>query len=261
MPVPSAITDLSTTAASNSPAGSENVFPDLDNHLRAAYSFIAQNYANKATVASPAFTGQAMFPDGTTAAPSITNTGDLDTGLLFPAADTVSVVSGGVEAVRVNSSQKVRVGSSAEPFSASFQINAVNNGALILAGSNSVTDATNKAARFGVWHYSNSSEEEVSVIGASTTLGANSVEIGGGASALNAATSINFYTAATTSTLTGTVCTTLDSSGNLIQRVNTSAPTLSTNGTMTFSLTSNTNLRISVRGSDGTTRVANLTLA
>ena len=41
MPVPSLITDLSTTAGSNSPAGSENVFPDLDNHLRAISAFIA----------------------------------------------------------------------------------------------------------------------------------------------------------------------------------------------------------------------------
>lgn len=41
MPVPASINDLSTTAASNSPGGGENPFPDLDNHIRAAYSFIA----------------------------------------------------------------------------------------------------------------------------------------------------------------------------------------------------------------------------
>lgn len=39
------------------------------------------------------------------------------------------------------------------------------------------------------------------------------------------------------------------------------APTLSTNSQMVFSLTSNTNLRVSVRGTDGVTRVANMTLA
>lgn len=53
----------------------------------------------------------------------------------------------------------------------------------------------------------------------------------------------------------------IDSSGNLIQTAPTTPPTLSTNGTMVFNLTSNTNLRVSVRGSDGVTRVANLTLA
>ena len=41
MPVPSAITDLSTTAGSNSPSGSDNVFPDLDNYVQAYASFIA----------------------------------------------------------------------------------------------------------------------------------------------------------------------------------------------------------------------------
>jgi hypothetical protein len=57
MPVPALITDLSTTAASNSPAGSESVAPDLDNYLRAHAGFIAENYTNKAPKASPTFTG------------------------------------------------------------------------------------------------------------------------------------------------------------------------------------------------------------
>jgi len=41
MPVPTLVTDLSTTLASNSPSGSDNVFPDLDNYLRAMSGFIA----------------------------------------------------------------------------------------------------------------------------------------------------------------------------------------------------------------------------
>lgn len=53
----------------------------------------------------------------------------------------------------------------------------------------------------------------------------------------------------------------IDSSGNWISSAPTTPPTLATNGTMVFNLTSNTNLRVSVRGSDGVTRVANITLA
>lgn len=53
----------------------------------------------------------------------------------------------------------------------------------------------------------------------------------------------------------------IDASGNVIHTAPTTAPTLSTNGTMVFNLTSNTNLRVSVRGSDGVTRTANITLA
>lgn len=53
----------------------------------------------------------------------------------------------------------------------------------------------------------------------------------------------------------------LDDAGNTILSAQASPPTLSVNRQMVMSLTSNTNLRISVRGTDGTTRVANITLA
>jgi hypothetical protein len=53
----------------------------------------------------------------------------------------------------------------------------------------------------------------------------------------------------------------IDSSGNLIQSAPTTPPLLATNGQMVFNLTSNTNLRVSVRGSDGVTRTANITLS
>ena len=45
MPVPTVITDLSTTAGSNSPAGSESASGTIDDYLRAHASFIAQNRA------------------------------------------------------------------------------------------------------------------------------------------------------------------------------------------------------------------------
>jgi hypothetical protein len=53
----------------------------------------------------------------------------------------------------------------------------------------------------------------------------------------------------------------ITSGGDFIPIVQTAAPTLTSNQQMVFTLTSNTNLRISVRGTDGTTRVANITLA
>ncbi len=52
MTVPTAITDLSATIASNSPAGSEAVFPDGDNYIRAAMAFIRQNDTKASDVAS-----------------------------------------------------------------------------------------------------------------------------------------------------------------------------------------------------------------
>jgi hypothetical protein len=52
----------------------------------------------------------------------------------------------------------------------------------------------------------------------------------------------------------------INSSGDVISKVNTSVPTVA-NSQMVFNLTTNTNLRITVRGTDGTLRSANITLA
>lgn len=49
MPVPAAITDLSTTASLNSPPGSESIGGNMDDYIRAAYAFIAQMRTGLAT--------------------------------------------------------------------------------------------------------------------------------------------------------------------------------------------------------------------
>lgn len=71
MPVPSAITDLSTTAASNSPAGAESARGTIDDYLRAHASFIAQTRAGtSATTYTYSATGariQADFSNATVA--------------------------------------------------------------------------------------------------------------------------------------------------------------------------------------------------
>ena len=53
----------------------------------------------------------------------------------------------------------------------------------------------------------------------------------------------------------------LDGTGNFYIKPPATPPTLANNGDVVFNLTSNTNLRISARGADGVTRVANITLA
>lgn len=53
----------------------------------------------------------------------------------------------------------------------------------------------------------------------------------------------------------------IDTNGNLTQTVNSTAPTLVKNKTMAVQLTSDTQLTFKVRGSDGVTRAATLTLA
>jgi len=50
------------------------------------------------------------FADGSAAAPSITNDGDTNTGIFFPAADTIAFSEGGAEAMRIDSSGNVGIG-------------------------------------------------------------------------------------------------------------------------------------------------------
>lgn len=50
------------------------------------------------------------LPDGSASAPTLTNDGDTNTGIFFPAADTVAVATGGTERVRVDSSGNVGIG-------------------------------------------------------------------------------------------------------------------------------------------------------
>jgi len=67
--------------------------------------------------------------DGTAAAPSITNDGDTNTGMFFPAADTIAFAEGGSEAMRIDSSGNVGIGTT----SPSNRLHIVNSGAGALA--------------------------------------------------------------------------------------------------------------------------------
>jgi hypothetical protein len=53
----------------------------------------------------------------------------------------------------------------------------------------------------------------------------------------------------------------VDITGNLVAQLNASAPSLVANSSMSFQLVNNTTLKILVRGTDGTTRSANITLS
>jgi hypothetical protein len=53
--------------------------------------------------------GVASFAAGTALLPSIARAGDLNTGIFFPAADTIAFAEGGVEAMRIDSSGNVGI--------------------------------------------------------------------------------------------------------------------------------------------------------
>jgi hypothetical protein len=59
---------------------------------------------------TPKGTGGVVFPAGAVGTPAITTTGDTNTGIFFPAADTIAFAEGGTEAMRLDSAGNMGLG-------------------------------------------------------------------------------------------------------------------------------------------------------
>jgi hypothetical protein len=62
------------------------------------------------TLTNKTFGNSTTFSAGTVSAPAITTSGDTNTGIFFPAADTIAFAEGGVEAMRLDASGNLLVG-------------------------------------------------------------------------------------------------------------------------------------------------------
>jgi len=71
------------------------------------------NTAAETIATTLAVTGVTTFAAGTAALPAITTTGDTNTGIFFPAADTIAFAEGGAEAMRLTSAGNLCIGSTA----------------------------------------------------------------------------------------------------------------------------------------------------
>jgi len=80
------------------------------------------------TTSSLVVIGVSTVAAGTTAAPSITPTGDSNTGIFFPSADTIAIAKGGSEAARIDTSGRLLVGTSSslnlDGFGSNLQVEA-----------------------------------------------------------------------------------------------------------------------------------------
>jgi len=77
---------------------------------------------------------------GSTAAPSITPTGDTNTGIFFPSADTIAFGEGGSEAARIDSSGRLLVGTSSSRIGVNLETEGSGGDA-----ANSITRTSNDA--------------------------------------------------------------------------------------------------------------------
>jgi hypothetical protein len=93
---------------------------------------IASKDVNSGTFTNISVSGVASFADGTVSLPSITNIGDTNTGIFFPAADTIAFTEGGVESMRIDSSGNVGIGTSSP--AATLDVTHSNGGRVRIRG-------------------------------------------------------------------------------------------------------------------------------
>jgi hypothetical protein len=88
---------------------------------------IASKDVNSGTFTNISVSGVASFADGTVSLPSITNIGDTNTGIFFPAADTIAFSEGGVESMRVTDAGNLGLGTSSPTnYGAGYKSLAIN---------------------------------------------------------------------------------------------------------------------------------------
>ena len=158
---------------------------------------------------------------GTAAAPAIVPTGDTNTGIFFPAADTIAFSEGGAEAMRINSSGNVGIGitnpsvnlevagtsgirarydtsgaglliNQTSSAGDAFIINQANAG-LVLATNNTERLRIDSNGNVGIGTANPS--RQLSVSGASAALGITSTAAGGNTVSIDPATTANSNTA------------------------------------------------------------------
>jgi hypothetical protein len=132
------------------PDGNSGISFDGDQVIISSSGLVAATFSDSAATINnlSVDTTTLEFSPGSSAAPTIAPSGDLNTGIYFPAADTIGFVEGGSEAARLNNSGRVLVASTTSRTNVAnleprIQIEGINNDTSTVAViSNSTADGT-----------------------------------------------------------------------------------------------------------------------
>ena len=107
------------------------------------------------------FTGIVDFSAGAVGTPSITTTGDLNTGIWFPAADTIAFSTGGSERLRISSAGLTSVtGTFSVSSTSTFSGNASFDGYILIRGTSLFVQAISAVTSPAIWFRNNSGVEK-----------------------------------------------------------------------------------------------------
>jgi hypothetical protein len=108
-----AISPTGTGTVAISPAGALTVNPTAASTMNNVA--IGGTTATTGKFTTLEATGVTTVQAGTALLPAITTTGDTNTGIYFPAADTIGFTEGGVESMRIYASSGVSIGNTTDP--------------------------------------------------------------------------------------------------------------------------------------------------